>query len=97
MRPGAIRIGTSTFDGSLEVTAFRNLDGSVAVVVLNTATTPQAATFSLRHASGFLATPFLIGASHDTAAQPAVRVVNGSFTGTLPARSLVSYDIPAGR
>ena len=98
VRPGAVRIGASTSAGSLEVTAFRNLDGSIALVALNTATTPQAAAFSLRQAgvARSLATPFLTDAAHDTAAQPPIRVANGSFTATLPARSLVSYVIPAG-
>jgi O-glycosyl hydrolase len=97
VRPGAFRIGTSTADQNLEVTAFRNLDGSVAVVVLNTATTPQSATFSVRGTgpNGFLATPYLTDSSSDTAAQPAIPVVHGSFTATLPARSLITYTIPA--
>jgi O-glycosyl hydrolase len=97
VRPGAVRIGTSTADSSLEITAFRNVNGSIAVVVLNTATSPQAAAFSVRGAhAGPLATPYLTDATHDTAAQPPVRVVNGSFAATVPARALVTYDIPAG-
>ncbi len=96
VRPGAVRIGTSTSDGSLEVTAFGNVNGSVAVVVLNTAKTPQTVGFSLSQAGdGVLATPYLTNASHDTAAQPALPVQQGSFTATLPARSLVTYQIPA--
>jgi O-glycosyl hydrolase len=97
VRPGAIRIGASSANGNLEVTAFRNLDGSVAVVVLNTATTAQTTAFSLRHtgASGFVATPYLTDATHDTAAQLGIFVRGGSFTATLPARSLVTYVIPA--
>jgi len=78
------------------VTAFRNHDGSVAVVVLNTATTAQTASFSLNQAGGFRATPYLTDASHDTAAQPAIPVRHGWFTATLPPRSLVTYVIPAG-
>jgi O-glycosyl hydrolase len=94
VRPGAVRIGTSTANANLEVTAFRNRNGSVAVVVLNTATTAQTATFA--GTGGFRATPYLTDASHDTAAQAAIPVVHGSFTATLPSRALVTYDIPAG-
>jgi O-glycosyl hydrolase len=39
VRPGAVRIGTRSPDSALEVTAFRNRDGSTVVVALNTATT----------------------------------------------------------
>ena len=95
VRPGAIRIGASSGNPNLEVTAFRNVNGSVAVVVLNTASTAQTAGFSLRNtgAFGFAATPYLTDAASDTAAQPGIPVVAGSFTATLPARSLVTYVI----
>jgi O-glycosyl hydrolase len=97
VRPGAVRIGTSTSDGALEITAFRNLDGSVAIVVLNTAASAQTASFSLRHtgASGRAAIPYLTDDTHGTAAQQPLAIHRGSFTATLPARSLVTYSIPA--
>jgi O-glycosyl hydrolase len=97
VRPGAIRIGASSGNGNLEVTAFRNLNGSVAVVVLNTATTAQATAFSVRGTGAFgrAATPYLTDATHDTAAQPGIGIRGGLFTATLPARSLVTYVIPA--
>jgi O-glycosyl hydrolase len=97
VRPGAVRIGTSTSDGALEITAFRNRNGSVAIVVLNTATSAQTASFSLRHtgASGPVAIPYLTDDTHGTAAQSPLAIRHGSFTATLPARSLVTYDIPA--
>jgi O-glycosyl hydrolase len=97
VRPGAIRIGASSVDGNLELTAFRNVSGSVAIVVLNTASTPQTAAFSLRHAGapGGLTIPYLTDASSGTAAQQPITIRGGSFTATLPARSLVTYYIPA--
>ena len=95
VRPGAVRIGTSTADQSLELTAFRNQNGSVAVVVLNTARTEQTTTLSLRQVHGLRATPYLTNGSHDVAAQPAVAVRNNRFTSMLPPRSLVTYVIPA--
>jgi O-glycosyl hydrolase len=97
VRPGAVRIGASSANGNLDVTAFRNLNGSVSVVVLNTATSAQTTVFSLRNtgAFGLVATPYLTDATHDTSAQPGIPVQGGSFTATLPARSLVTYVIPA--
>jgi len=35
VRPGAVRIGLSRFSVSIEATAFKNTDGSIAVVLLN--------------------------------------------------------------
>jgi O-glycosyl hydrolase len=96
VRPGAVRIGSSSADGNLEVTAFRNLDGSLAVVVLNTASTAQTARFSLRDARGSDATPSLTDASEDVASQPPIPVRGDAFTATLPPRSLVTYLIARG-
>ena len=93
IRPGAVRIGTTTSDVGLETSAFRNSDGSAAVIVLNSAHSRQAATFSLRGLSGAYVTPYLTDTSHQLSAQSPITVRNSAFTATLPPRSLVTYDI----
>jgi O-glycosyl hydrolase len=93
VRPGAVRIGASTPDRALEVLAFRNTDGSVAVVVLNTATTARSATFAAGGAGQ--AVPYVTDAAHGTAAQPPVPISHGSFSASLPARSLVTFVLAA--
>jgi glucuronoarabinoxylan endo-1,4-beta-xylanase len=77
----------------LEVSAFRNSDGSTAVIVLNSAHSRQAATFSLRGLGAAHITPYLTDTSHGLSAQTPITVRNSTFTATLPPRSLVSYDI----
>jgi len=97
VRPGAVRIGASTSDGSLDLTAFRNRDGSVAIIALNTATSPDPVTFTLAGTGvrdGSVAAPYLTDATSDTARQPGVTVHGGAFTMTLPARSMVSFVLP---
>jgi O-glycosyl hydrolase len=99
VRPGAVRIGATSSNSAVEETAFKNTDGSVAIVGLNTATTADPVTFSLSGtgtANGTAVTPYLTNSASDTAAQPTIPVSGGAFTATLPARSLVTYDIPAG-
>jgi O-glycosyl hydrolase len=93
IRPGAVRIGTTTSAAGLEVSAFRNSDRSIAIVVLNRAHRPQVATFELRGLSAAHVTPYLTDTSHQLTAQPPITVRDGAFTATLPPRSLVSYDI----
>jgi O-glycosyl hydrolase len=93
VRPGAVRIGATTSGAGLDVTAFRNSDGSVAVVVLNTAHRRQVAAFSLRGLGGAHVTPYLTDTSHQLFAQSPITVGNSAFTATLPPRSLVTYDI----
>ena len=99
IRPGAVRIAATSSNSADELTAFKNTDGSLAIVALNTAQTADPVTFSLSGtgtANGATVTPYLTNASSDTAAQATIPVSGGAFTATIPARSLVTYDIPAG-
>ena len=93
IRPGAVRIGTTTTRPGLEVSAFRNSDGSTAMVVLNRTHSRQVATFSVRGLDAAHVTPYLTDTTHELSAQTPIAVRNSAFTATLPARSLVSYDI----
>jgi O-glycosyl hydrolase len=93
VRPGAVRIGATTSDASLEVSAFRNGDGSTAVIVLNSAHRRKAATFSLRGLGAAHVTPYLTDTTHQLSPQTAIAMRNSAFTATLPPRSLVNYDI----
>jgi O-glycosyl hydrolase len=97
VRPGAIRIGATTSDSGLELTAFRNRDGSVAIVVLNNDTTSDTVSFSLQHlglAGGpAIVTPVVTDATSDAAPQAPMFTRSGSFTSTLPARSLVTFVV----
>jgi O-glycosyl hydrolase len=79
----------------LSVSAYRNTDGSVIVVVLNTGTNSAPATATVANAglSSGTVTPFLTNVSSSTAAQPAIALAGGAFGATVPARSLVTYRI----
>jgi len=99
VRPGAVRIGATTSSGAVDLTAFKNTDGSIAVVALNTGTSADPVTYSLSGtgtANGATVTPYLTNSSSDVAAQATTTVSGGAFTATIPARSLVTYTIPAG-
>ena len=94
IRPGAVRIRTTTSGGdSLDVSAFRNSNGSIAVVVLNSAHSRQVATVSLGRLRAARVTPYLTDASHDVAPQTPIAVTNSAFSATLPPRSLLTYEI----
>jgi O-glycosyl hydrolase len=96
IRPGAVRIGTTAARRTgLQVTAFRNRDGSTAVIALNSTHSRQAASFSLRGLDAAHVTPYLTDTSHQLSALSPVAVINHAFTATLPPRSLVTYDVPS--
>src|SRR6202034_3979908 len=96
VRPGAVRIASTSSNSAVDLTAFRNPDGSVAVVALNTGTSADPITYSLSGTgtpSGATVTPYLTDSASDTAAQAATTVSGGAFSATIPARSLVTYVI----
>nr|WP_279433307.1 cellulose binding domain-containing protein [Micromonospora sp. KC606] len=98
VRPGANRIGATTSDGHLRLSAYRNGDGSAVVVALNAASSANQVSYALRN-TGFstgTATPYLTNGSASMTAQPSVAVGGGTFSATVPARSLVTYVIRAG-
>ena len=99
IHPGAVRIGASSSTNSVDLSAFRNTDGSLAVVALNTGSSADTISYSLANtgvANGATVTPYLTNGSNSVAAQGTTTVAGGAFTGTVPARSLVTYVIPGG-
>lgn len=95
IRPGATRISAGGGPGGLDVSAYRNTDGSVIVVALNTGTSSVPTNIALTGtgSSSGHATPYLTNAGNGMAAQPTVTLANGSFGATIPARSLITYRI----
>ncbi|NUR28238.1 MAG: hypothetical protein HOV83_20755 [Catenulispora sp.] len=94
VRPGATRISAGSTSG-LNIAAFKNTDGSVAVVVLNTGTSNTSATYSVSNAGKTTGTvtPYLTNSNNSLAQQSAMSLSNGSFTATVPARSLMTFRI----
>lgn len=95
IRPGATRLGATSTDSALKLSAFRNTDGTVTVVALNTATEANQVGLSLRNTgiTSGSATPYLTNGSNSTARQASIPVAGGSLSATVPARSLVTYTI----
>jgi glucuronoarabinoxylan endo-1,4-beta-xylanase len=94
IRPGAVRIGATSGDSNLQVSAYKNTNGTVSIVVLNTASSAITASYTLSNtgvADGTAVTPYLTNSSNNTAQQAATSVSGGAFSATIPARSLVTY------
>ncbi|HJP79021.1 MAG TPA: glycoside hydrolase [Pseudonocardiaceae bacterium] len=95
IRPGATRISASGAPGGLDVAAFKNTDGSVIIVALNTGSGSTSTSFSLNGTgiSNGTATPYLTNGSNNIAAQGGIAVKGGAFSASVPGRSLVTYRI----
>lgn len=95
IRPGAVRIGATTPDTNLRLSAFRNTDGTLTVVALNAGTSAQQVSYSLQNTGvgTGTATPYLTNGANSMARQPAVAVSGGALSASVPARSVVTYVI----
>jgi O-glycosyl hydrolase len=96
VRPGAIRIGATASDNNLETTAFKNTDGSLSIVVFNISHSDISTTFSLQKASittNCTVTPYITDDSHNAARQAQLHIQQQEFSATVPARSLVTYQV----
>ena len=94
VHPGAVRIAATSSNSAVDLAAFKNTDGTVAVVALNTGTSADPITYSVSGTgtpNGATVTPYLTNSSSDVAAQASTSVSGGSFSASIPARSLVTY------
>ncbi len=99
IHPGATRIGATSGDSNLEVTAYQNTDGTLSLVVLNQSYNAVPATFALQNVTlptSAVATPYATDATNTATAQTALAIQNGSFSATIGARQMVTYQIATG-
>ncbi len=96
IHPGATRIGATTSDGNVQLSAYKNTDGTVAIVAINTGTSADSLTYNLQNtgtANGATVTPYLTNSTSNVAAQASTTVSGGAFGASIPARSMVTYVI----
>jgi glucuronoarabinoxylan endo-1,4-beta-xylanase len=99
IHPGASRIYASSPTSNLLVTAYKNTDGTVAVVALNQSLSTIWTSFAQQNvgtAAAGTAVPYLTDATHNVSPEPGVLVENGRFSSLVQARGLVTFLITPG-
>ncbi|KAI0405364.1 glycoside hydrolase family 30 protein [Xylaria palmicola] len=96
VRPGAVRIGTSGGSG-VKSTAFKNIDGSIAIVVISTGGSASNVSIKVNGAgqAATQATAWVTDTSHDCAQTTVSVAADGTLSGSVAARSITTYHIPA--
>ncbi|KAI1867105.1 uncharacterized protein JN550_007157 [Neoarthrinium moseri] len=89
VRPGAVRVKASGGSG-LKTTAFVNVNGKLAVNVINTGA--NAVSISLSGSNGSAVQAWVTDNTHDMEATPA-SITEGTVTGSVPGRGMVSFVI----
>ncbi|MEV4291393.1 RICIN domain-containing protein [Nonomuraea bangladeshensis] len=92
VRPGYVRIAaTANPVSNVFVSAYRGGDGTVAIVAINKTTSAVSQQFTLAGGTASSVSSWVTDASRNVAPQGAAGVSNGSFTATLPARSVTTF------
>lgn len=93
VRPGAQRVGTSGGPSGARVSAFRNVDGTVSVQVIQTGTTSGAVSVKIG-AKAFTVkagTAWITDNTRDVGDLAAEMASDGSVKATVPGRSMVTF------
>jgi len=91
VRPGAVRVSSTSTNSALTTSAFVNANGTLAIQVINTGATNV--TVSITGVTGTAVTAWLSNEANDLSLTDASIGVAGTgiINGTIPARSLVSF------
>ena len=95
VRPGAKRVGATTSDVLLACSAFTNVDGTLAIQVINNGHADAEVSISVNGTSGSSVHPWLTNNSNNLTALAVLNVHHEAFTGSIPKRSMVSFIIPS--
>lgn len=92
VRPGYVRIGATANPASnVYVSAYQGGDSTIVIVAVNKGTSPVSQQFTLAGSTATSVSSWLTDASRNVAPQGTSPVSNGSFTVTLPARSVTTF------
>ncbi|KAJ9150710.1 Glycoside hydrolase family 30 protein [Pleurostoma richardsiae] len=98
VRPGAVRVGSSGGPGAVRSAAFRNADGTVAVVVISSS--GSAASVSIKVSGEASREPpttagaYVSDSTHNCESTAVTVVSDGTVSGSVPARAIVTFVIP---
>ncbi len=92
MRPGSVVLASTSSDSTLQVTAVRPTTGGVAVVLANNGRSAHTVTVNLNGLASPPAsvTPYRTSATENQSQLAPVGVTSGSFTITVPTKSVVT-------
>jgi O-glycosyl hydrolase len=90
VRPGAVRVGTSGSPSGARVSAFKNVDGSVAVQVIQSGTGAGSVSVKVQGFAAKSAKAWLTDDSHNCDEQAATVESDGSVSANVPGKSMVT-------
>jgi glucosylceramidase len=95
IRPGAQRVSATAADPAVQVSAYRNADGSRVIEILNTATTPSRTGFTVAAGAGRV-TSYLTDNDHSLSPSDSATLRGRHLVAQLPPRSLTTVVLGRG-
>jgi O-glycosyl hydrolase len=95
VRPGAVRVGTSGGPSGARVSAFKNVDGKVAVQIIQTGSGSASVSVKAGGLTVGKATAWVTDNSHDCDEQSVAVGADGSVQVQVPGRSMVTVMLEA--
>ncbi|KAK3375302.1 glycoside hydrolase family 30 protein [Podospora didyma] len=90
VRPGAVRIGASS-GGGVKVAAFRNVDGTIAVVAISTGASATAVTIKVTGATPTDVAAYVSDNTHNCEKTAATVAADGTISGSVAGRSITTF------
>lgn len=92
VRPGAVRVGSSGGSG-VKTAAFKNLDGSIAVVAISTGSSASSVNIKVAGVTPASAGAWVSDGTHNCEATTATVGTDGGVSGSVAARSITTFLI----
>jgi glucosylceramidase len=94
VRPGAVRVGATSSSNNVKVTAFENVDGSLAIQAINTASSNYTLTVALKGLKGKNVTSWLTDNYNNFTISDGALTSSGSgVRGSVPPYPLVGFIV----
>ncbi len=94
VRPNAIRVSASAPSG-VRTAAFKNVDGSIAVIAISTGGSATNVNIKITGATPALVEAYVSDNTRNCAATAATLAADGTISGSVAARSITTFFIPA--
>ena len=89
VRPGAVRVGTSGSASGMKIAAFRNVDGSVATVLINSGSAAKVSV-KLGGGGGAASVKAWVTDNSNAIGELAATFEGGTGSASIPSRSIVT-------
>ncbi|KAK0621379.1 glycoside hydrolase family 30 protein [Bombardia bombarda] len=95
VQPGAVRVSTAGAPSGLRTAAFKNVDGSIAVIAISSSGSAVTANIKIAGATPETVEAYVSDNSHNCEKTTASVAADGIISGSVASRSITTFFVPA--